>query len=1036
MAVGGDVHDQRTIYNQPVFHMAPASAPAQAAAPAFTVPYPPNPLFTGREAELARIAAGLAAGRAVAVVGAGGLGKTQLAVEYAHRHRAAYPGGVCWLLMEPPEGIAGQVAALAGAAGLDLPGAAGLDFAGQVAAVRRAWQGPDARLLIFDNLEDPAVLREWRPAGGGARVLITSRRQTWAATSGVQPLPLTPLARPASLELLLAPRAQTKGTTPAALLADPATAADADAICEALGDLPLALAVAGAYLEATPSATLARYRADIEMAPLARLETDLEEALPTGHESSILKTFALSYDRLASADPRDALALTLLHRAALLASAPIPRRLLLRAAGLDPDDAQAQEDMDHALRRLAALGLIEDHAADPRLHPLLAAYACHRAPAPAEDGAAVEGALGQELSTINVAGYPLAGLPYLPHVQHVAVGADARGDESAASLHNELGYVLQDLKDLTGARTCYERALAIYEQVLGPTHPDTAQSLNNLGALLTEQGDLTGARVYYERALAICVHALGHAHPFTAITLNNLGNLLKTQGDLAGARPYFEQALAIHEQVLGSRHPSTAVSLNNLGQLLTKQGNLTGARAYYERALAIRKQALGPTHPHTAHSLNNLGQLLAEQGDLAGARPYYERALAIREQVLGPRHPYTATSLNNLGALMYEAGDLAGARPYLERALAIDEAAYGPNHSAVASDLNNLGTLLRDQGDLAGARRYLEQALAIYEQVLGLAHPNTAASLINLAYLLYKTGEPATALPLLERALAIWQQTLGPDHPRTRAAQRGIADVRRRRWVIRAALGSGFERRQRRQGLVLAPGAGEDLDAYREAGAALVGGAGGGLDAVAGGRTGGFFAGAHAGDRDDARRVAQDVGEHAVAADVAQGVAGAVGQGGQGAGRAQDQVERAAAGWVGERGAEAGLVGQLGLDKRPVVRGVAVAEVGQGAGQARLAHAGQQRGQQGQRGPRAAGDAQQAGDARVARVAPHQGRLPGHAVGEQQAQEQGHGLVHGGRGPAGDAGARGFQQGGGLVHVADHCVSLRFCAFVCVAADL
>src|SRR5690348_10783663 len=116
MALGGDVHDQRTIYNQPVFHMAPVPPPAPSAAPAFTVPYPPNPLFTGREAELARIAAGLAAGRAVAVVGAGGLGKTQLAVEYAHRHRAEYPGGVCWLLMEPAEGIAGQVAALAGQA--------------------------------------------------------------------------------------------------------------------------------------------------------------------------------------------------------------------------------------------------------------------------------------------------------------------------------------------------------------------------------------------------------------------------------------------------------------------------------------------------------------------------------------------------------------------------------------------------------------------------------------------------------------------------------------------------------------------------------------------------------------------------------------------------------------------------------------------------------------------------------------------------------------------------------------------------------
>src|SRR5689334_3889857 len=150
LAVGGDVQDQRTIYNQPVFHMAAAPAPAPAAAPAFTVPYPTNPLFTGRDAELARIGAGLSAGWAVAVVGAGGLGKTQLAVEYAHQHCDEYPGGVFWLLMDPAEGIAGQVAALAGPEGLDLPGAAGLDFAGKLAAVRRAWQGPEARLLIFD----------------------------------------------------------------------------------------------------------------------------------------------------------------------------------------------------------------------------------------------------------------------------------------------------------------------------------------------------------------------------------------------------------------------------------------------------------------------------------------------------------------------------------------------------------------------------------------------------------------------------------------------------------------------------------------------------------------------------------------------------------------------------------------------------------------------------------------------------------------------------------------------------------------------
>jgi tetratricopeptide (TPR) repeat protein len=755
----GIINDNRPFYYQPVFNMPAASAPAQAAAPAFTVPYPPNPLFTGRDAELARIAAGLAAGRAVAVVGAGGLGKTQLAVEYAHAARDKYPGGVCWLLMDPPEGIAGQVAALAGPGGLDLPGAAGLDFAGQVAAVRRAWQGPEARLLIFDNLEDPKVLQEWRPAGGGARVLITSRRQTWAATSGVQPLPLPPLARPASLGLLLGPRAMSRDTTPAALLADTATAADADGICEALGDLPLALAVAGAYLEATPSATLARYREQIEQAPLARLETDLEEALPTGHEPSILKTFALSYDKLDTgklddilaralpnriykwlyrkrSKPYDALALTLLHRAALLAPAPIPRRLLLCATDLNPDDTLAQEDMDRALLRLAALGLIEDLDDGPRLHPLLSAYARLCAPAREEDQMAVEAALRSESYRLLQAGYPLAGLPYLPHLRQVALVADVRGNASAATL------------------------------------------LNNLGSLLSEQGDLIGARPYYERALAIYEQTLGSTHPYTAGILNNLGWLLAQLGDAETARSLVERALAIREQTLGPTHPDTAISLSVLGLLLKSSGDAVGARSYLERALAVTKQAYGPVHPATANRLGNWGSLLQEQDDTEAARSYYEQALAINEATYGSNHPAVAGDLIKLGALLKKQDNLVSARRYLEQALAIYEQALGPTHTRTASSLSWLGSLLQKEGDLAEARPYLERALAIYEQVLGLAHPDTATSLSNLAMLLYQSDDPAAALPLLERALAVRQQTFGLDHPDTQDTQYGLDLVR------------------------------------------------------------------------------------------------------------------------------------------------------------------------------------------------------------------------------------------------------------------
>jgi tetratricopeptide (TPR) repeat protein len=740
VAVGGHVYDQRS------FHL-PAAPPA---APAFVVPYPHNPLFTGRDVELVRLGEWLDSGQCVAVVGTGGLGKTQLAAEYALAARNRYPGGVFWLNMEQPEGIAGQVAALAGPGGLNLPAAPALDFAGKVAAVRAAWTEPVARLLIFDNLEDPAVWREWRPTSGGARVLLTSRRQTWTATSGVRPLVLPALPRAAGQELLLAPRAAARATTPAALLTDPATASEADAICEALGDLPLALALAGAYLEATPSVTLARYRAVIEAAPLARLEIELEDTLPTGHAASILHTFALSYDKLDASKPGDALARTLLHCAACLAPAPIPRHLLLRAAELDPADAFAQEDADHALRRLAALGLIEDLGAEGvrlaalghiealggegvRLHRLLAAYARHRAADPAHDAAAVETALVAQFAADEAAGNAWSGHEYLEHLRYVVKQAGPRTDARIATLCHSLAEVLYEMGDWNTAGRLHERALAIREQILGPAHPDTAESLNELAVILQEQGDLARARPYLERALAIREQNLGPTHPTTSGSLNDLGLVLQLQGDLAGARPYYERAVAIREQTLGPDHPTTANTLNNLGLLLQQQGDFAAARPYLERALAITQQTLGPTHPRTAISLHNLGFMLREQGDLAGARPYFERALAITQQTLGPAHPDTAYSLNSLGRLLQAQGDLAGARAYLERALAIREQALGPTHPMTAISLHNLGTLLDEQGDPAGALALLERALPIREQELGPDHPETDKTRRRLA---------------------------------------------------------------------------------------------------------------------------------------------------------------------------------------------------------------------------------------------------------------------------------------------------------------
>ena len=232
--------------------------------------------------------------------------------------------------------------------------------------------------------------------------------------------------------------------------------------------------------------------------------------------------------------------------------------MLLACVDVEGDDADLQAA--DACGRLVDLGLVEmETGGGLRLHRLVAEFV-HAADAAAFDQAqvAVEEAVLEEANRLNNAGVPGPLLAWQVHLRHVTDRAASRADERAAGLCNTLGFHLNMVGDYAAAKPYYERALAIWEEVLGAKHPDTATSLNNLGSLLQAQGDLAGAQPYLERALAIWEEVLGAKHPDTAGSLNNLGSLLQAQGDLAGAQPYYARALAIREEVLGAKHPDTA----------------------------------------------------------------------------------------------------------------------------------------------------------------------------------------------------------------------------------------------------------------------------------------------------------------------------------------------------------------------------------------------------------------------------------------------------------------------------------------------
>jgi tetratricopeptide (TPR) repeat protein len=721
---------------------------------------PRNPLFTGRAEELDRLDAILgqerpaavtqAVGRA-AIQGMGGIGKTSLTAEYAHRYRSLY-AGVWWCPAETRTDLTTSLAALALKLRVVAETETDIESAAKAALDRLAEQRA-TWLLVYDNVTSPDEIADLLPAAG-ARLLITSRFSDWSGWVEEVPLDVLPLGEAVTF---LQSRAARKDE------------AGAKELAEVLGRLPLALDHAAATCRRTQM-SFAEYATEAR-----QLITDAPRG--AAYPRSVAVTFQLAItDAVARCPPAEALM-------AFLGQCG-PERIPMTLVEGAIENAMERRQ---AVAALAEVSLVkqdpfEDGTPAVAVHRLVQAVAHDRSEIKDMTRGSVEHLITR-LSAIyptdgydNPQSWPLCArlTPHLLGLREASHDDAAKGDGWANLLNGAGGY-FRGRAAYAQAQPLYERALAIREKVLGLEHPHTAASLAALASLLQDKGELAAARPLFERALAVCEQVLGPEHPETATSLNNLALLLRNQGDLAAARPLYERALAIREKALGPEHPHTAASLNNLARLLQVQGDLAAARPLFERALAVCGQVLGPEHPHTAISLDSLALLLWDQGNLAAARSLLERALAIREKVLGPEHPETATGLNNLALLLRDQGDLAAARPLLERALAVCEQVLGPEHPQTATGLDNLALLLWDEGDLTAARPLFERALAISERVLGPEHPETAASLNNLALLLRNQGDLAAARPLLERALAIREKVLGPEHPHTAASLNNLA---------------------------------------------------------------------------------------------------------------------------------------------------------------------------------------------------------------------------------------------------------------------
>jgi len=331
---------------------------------------------------------------------------------------------------------------------------------------------------VLDNLEDPALLQEWLPRLGGVRTLITARLEEWPADLGVTVHRVGLLPRGESLALLrgLAPRLRA------------APDAELDPLAAKLGDLPLALDLAGRYLADEETLTPAAYLAELAGQNLLAHESlrDWTEHNPTRHATSLVETYLASWRRLA-AEPRGGELAGCLFRACgyCAPNVAVPLEVLAQAAPGAPAERAVRRGL-RALYRwvLYRLGLLAETEAGPLAHPVLAEFARF------QDGEAAESALRRLAAALadmayeaNETGLPARAAPLRAHLGTAAAAVERAGLADAGRLWNALGYHLRMVAEFVGARAAFERALAILERFLPANHPNIALVRENLESL-------------------------------------------------------------------------------------------------------------------------------------------------------------------------------------------------------------------------------------------------------------------------------------------------------------------------------------------------------------------------------------------------------------------------------------------------------------------------------------------------------------------------------------------------------------------------
>ncbi|KAI9777133.1 MAG: hypothetical protein M1839_009089 [Geoglossum umbratile] len=697
-------------------------------APSSTVPFRRDPHFIDRKIFTEIKYKSQQSASRVALVGLGGVGKSQIAIEYAYRVRDESPTTwVFWVHAGTrarfEEGYR-RIAEMTRMEGWDNPKV-------DILRLVRNWLCDESNgrwVMIVDNVDDSDVvfppldrtqaigsdksgqaaesLSDFLPQSPNGSILITSRSRDVAyrlTGSHTYIREVKPMDEGDALALLRKK------------LSFDANEHNAIELLQALDYMPLAITQAAAYIEQrAPRMTISRYLDEIRKSDHDRarlLKKDMGDGRRDGRVSnSIITTWQISFEHIRKDLPTAARLLSLMS---LFDRQGIPESLLHNRYQRDEDkDVDFEED----IHTLISYSLVEINAGGNE-------FEMHRL---------VQFSMKKWLELYDKLdgwkwtyvmlmddNYPV-GLyenwtvcqALFPHAQTAVAyrPTDIKPLEAWASVLFKAAWYTSEMGNYQAAQEMGLSALEAREATLGAEHPETLASISRLGSVLRGQGKYEEAEAMHRRALEAKERVLGEEHPDTLTSINNLGSVLERQGKYEEAEAMHQRALEGYEKVLGLEHPDTLTGINNLGLVLSRQGKYEEAEAMHRWALETREKVLGLEHPDTLNSINNLGCALERQGKYEEAEAMHRRVLETREKVLGLERPDTLNSINNLGCALERQGKYEEAEAMHQRALKGYEKVLGLEHPDTLNSINNLECVLESQGKYEEAKKMNRRA--------------------------------------------------------------------------------------------------------------------------------------------------------------------------------------------------------------------------------------------------------------------------------------------------------------------------------------